>query len=210
MDYIYDILLNFNENLIEFFEWNDNDNIKYIKKIILFKTDEKTVQDIINNEVLLDSSFTTNIPKYEINNIKEKCKLCLLTDGSIVIGLLIDNNKVKYISRLLLDEEYEILLSLDNLINTRIEYKIIKNRIKKDTTLTRTESRIKEQLLVELNSLYKNNNSDKLIYLYYEFTNKESRDITYIYNYLVNSLKCFNQKHVHLYNILLMSNVRIN
>ena len=210
MDYIYDILLNFNEYLIEFFEWDDQDNIKYIKKIILFKTDEKTLKDIVNNEVLFDSSFTNSIPKYEINNVKDHCKLCLLTDGKIVIGLLIDNNKVKYISRLLLDEEYEILLSSDSLINTKINYKIINNKIIKDNTLTRTESKIKELLLVELDLLYKNKKEDKLIYLYYEFTNKESRDINYIYDYLVKSLEYFNKKHIYLYNILSMSNVRTN
>ena len=35
MIYIYDILLNFNTSLIEFFEWEENDLIKYIKKIML-------------------------------------------------------------------------------------------------------------------------------------------------------------------------------
>ena len=210
MDYIYDILLNFNEHLIECFEWNDNDNIKYIKKIVLFKTDKKTIKDIVNNEVLLDSNFTISIPKYEINNLKEQCKLCLLTDGRIVIGLLIENDVVKYISRLLLDEEYEILLSSDNLITTKIDYKIINNKIKKDNTLTRSESKIKKQLLVELDYLYKNKKVDKLVYLYYEFTNKESRDINYIYNYLVKSLDSFDRRHIRLYNILSMCNVKVD
>ncbi|MBQ6546991.1 MAG: hypothetical protein IJL74_03225 [Bacilli bacterium] len=210
MDYIYDILLNFNEDLIEFFEWDDNDNIKYIKKIMLFKVDEQIVKDIVNNTVLLSSNFTNSIPKYEINNIKEKCKLCLLTDGNIVIGLLIENNVVKYISRLLLDEEYEILLSLDSLDNIKIDYKIIKNRIKKDNTLTRTESKIKELLLVELDSLYKDKDINKLIYLYYEFTNKESKDFEYIYNYLKKSLNSFCSKHIHIYNILSMCNTKTN
>ena len=208
MNYIYDILLNFNEHLIEYFEWNDSDNIKYIKKIILFKTDEKTLKDIVENEVLLDTKFTTNIPKYEINNIKEECKLCLLTDSKIVIGILIENNKVKYISRLLLDEEYDALLASDNLIITKIDYKIIKRKEKEDNTLTRTELKIKKQLLVEIDSLYKNKKYDKLIYLYYEYTNSENKDIDYTYMYLRNSLKKFTDKHVHLFNILSISNVK--
>ena len=33
MSYIYDIILNFNKNLIEFFEWEDSDDIKYVKKV---------------------------------------------------------------------------------------------------------------------------------------------------------------------------------
>lgn len=209
MNYIYDILLNFSENLIEYFEWDDQDNIKYIKKIIIFKTDTKTIKDIIENEVILDTKFTTNIPKYEINNIKKECKLCLLTDSKIVIGIIIENNKVKYISRLLLDEEYEAIELSNTLITTKIEYKITKTKTKQDKTLTRTESKIKKQLQVELDTLYKNKKNDKLIYLYYEFTNCESKDIEYIYKYLKNSLKCFGEKHLHLFNILSISNVKV-
>lgn len=208
MNYIYDILLNFNEHLIEYFQWDESDNIKYVKKVIIFKTDEKTIKDIVENEVLLDTKFTTNIPKYDINNIKNECKICLLTDGKIVIGILIENNKVKYISRLLLDEEYDALLSSDNLITTKIDYKIIKYKTKEDTTLTRFESKIKKQLLEELDSLYKNNKNDKLIYLYYEFTNSENKDVEYIYMYLKNSLKNFCDRHIHLFNILSISNVK--
>ena len=85
MSYIYDILLNFNKNLIEYFEWEDTDKIKYIKKILLFKTSKQTVKDIIENEVLLDSAFTSNIPKYEINDLKEEKKISHITDGEIVI-----------------------------------------------------------------------------------------------------------------------------
>ena len=37
MTYIYDILLNLSKELIEFFEWEDSDNIKYVKKIVFSK-----------------------------------------------------------------------------------------------------------------------------------------------------------------------------
>ena len=206
MTYIYDILLNFNKKLIEYFEWEDNDDIKYVKKIILFKTNTNTVKDIIENIVILDKNFTNNIPKYEINNIKEGNKLCLLTDGKISIGLLIKNNKVEYISRMLLDEEYETLLNSETLEETNINYKIIKKRINNNnTTLTRTELKKQKLLLEKLNTLYNNRMKDVLIYLYYEYTNKECQDIDYIYNYLVKSLTDFNDRHIELFNILLTS-----
>ena len=69
MNYIYDILLNFNKYLIEYFEWKDTDDIKYVKKIMLFKIDQKTIKDIIENIVILDNKFTSNIPKYEMSKI---------------------------------------------------------------------------------------------------------------------------------------------
>ena len=37
MKYIYDILLNYNERLYEFYEWEDNDYFDYVKKIEVIK-----------------------------------------------------------------------------------------------------------------------------------------------------------------------------
>lgn len=115
MVYIYDILLNFNKNLIEYFEWEEKDKIKYIKKIMVFKTTTNTIKDIIENEIILDKNFTKQIPKYEMNGLKNNSSTCLLTDGNIVIGILIKENIITDISRLLLDEENEILLIAKNL-----------------------------------------------------------------------------------------------
>ena len=38
MKYIYDIVLNFNEEFFEFYDWNLNDEITHIKKIPIIKT----------------------------------------------------------------------------------------------------------------------------------------------------------------------------
>lgn len=206
MSYIYDILLNFNKQLIEYFEWEDTDNIKYVKKIILFKTSTEVIKDITHYEVILDSSFTSNIPKYELNNNREDGKICLLTDDKIVIGLLIKNNKVELISRLLLDEEYEALETANHITTTKIEYKKIKKRNSDKGNLTRKELAIKDNLLKKIESLYKRKKEEELKYLYYEYTNKENNNIDYIYNYLKNSLISFNKNHINLYNILTMSN----
>ena len=37
MNYIYDILLNFQNEYYDFFEWNTNDQITHIKKIPIIK-----------------------------------------------------------------------------------------------------------------------------------------------------------------------------
>ena len=64
MVYVYDIVLNLNNELLEFFEWEDNDRIKYIKKVPLIKTDDAFIYDLINNNIKLEDSF--------INDIKNK------------------------------------------------------------------------------------------------------------------------------------------
>ncbi len=210
MNYVYDILLNFNKYLIEYFEWEETDNIKYVKKVALFKTTTETVKDIINYEVELESTFINAIPKYELNNSNEITKICLITDENIVIGVLITNNKIESLSRLLLDEEYEVIEMSNHLRQVQIKYKKIKPREMKNNNLTRKENKIKNELLKQINYLKKENKKEELKYLYYEYTNKENNNMNYIYNYLKNSLTNFNNKHLNLYKILSISNIKID
>ena len=205
MGYIYDVLLNFNKQPIEYFLWNDNDNIKYVKKIMLYKVDTDVLKDILNYEIEFDSSFTKNIPSYEMNGLGSP-KLLLLTDGLIVFGLIIKNNKIESISRMLLDEEYEVLQASNHLEYTEVKYKKLKEKQFDKNNLTRLEKENKIKLEEKINNLYKKNKNNELIYLYYEYTGFENNNIDYIYNYLKNSLKDYNEKHNNLLNILLMTN----
>lgn len=201
MAYIYDILLNFNKELIEFFEWEENDKIKYIKKIALFKIKKPILKDIINNEITLENNFLDKVSSYEINGL-ESYKSCLLTDGEMGLGILIKNNKIISYSRLLLDEENEILEVSEKLDYTNINYKIIKPKNNKINNLTRKEQIMKNKLNTILDDLYNKEEREKLYYLYYEYTNKESKNINYIYTHLKQSLKAFNNKHKYLLAIL--------
>ena len=210
MGYVYDVLINLNKELIEYFEWSEKDNIKYVKKTIVFKTSTSVIKDLIDYELLFDSSFINKIPKYEINNIKSNSRICLFTDGLIVIAVFIEKNKSTLISRLLLDEEYEVLEMSNNLRISNIEYEKISKKEKNMKNLTRSERKIEEKLKSKLNELYKNNDVDIISYLYYEVTNKENHNIDYTYKYLINSLSDFNEKHIKLFNILNMVNAKLN
>ena len=206
MGIIYDVLLNFNEELIEYFEWEDNDNVKYIKRVSLFKVNTSFLNDIVNYETVLDNSFVNKIPKYDIGGTLENGHVCLFTDGDIAIGVFIMDNKPILFSRLLLDEEFEVLevsLSLEVL---NISYTKLNMKNKSNSFLTRSERSFKENLSRKLDDLYKNKSYEELIYLYYEYTNSENRNISYIYNFLKNSLNDFNEKHFKLLDIVSMVN----
>ena len=60
-------------------------------------------------------------------------------------------------------------------------------------------------LLKTINSLYKNNDFEKLNYLYYEYFNKIENNNEKIYNSLILSMDNFNSKHTALYDILTLS-----
>ena len=209
MLYIYDILLNFNNNLIEYFEWEDSDSIKYVKKALLFKISSNMINDIIKNEIILDSSFVSTIPKYEMNGAKDASSLCLFTDGMIAIGTLIKNNKIVGISRLIIDEEREVIEESESLNITNIGYQVVENKNIENKYLTRKEKEEKRKLKEEIEKLYKEKKEEKLMYLYYEYTENESKNIEHIYTYLIKSLEGYNIKHRKLYEIISLSNANL-
>ena len=51
MSYIYDILLNYNKELYDFYEWNLDDDICHIRKTPLFKVTTNQLVDIANNDI---------------------------------------------------------------------------------------------------------------------------------------------------------------
>ena len=61
MNYIYDIYINLNELLYDFYEWNKSDNIIHIKKIPFFIIDSNTFKYIISNKIKIDSNFLKKI-----------------------------------------------------------------------------------------------------------------------------------------------------
>ena len=55
MNYIYDIILNFQERIYDFYEWNKTDVITHIRKIPVFKISSKDLYNI-GNVVTLSAS----------------------------------------------------------------------------------------------------------------------------------------------------------
>lgn len=106
MNYIYDILLNFNKELYDFYEWNKNDNIIHLKKIPMFKIDSRKLKDIIENNVIFNEEFLEKVKnkteEYSNRKIKILENAFLLTDGLEVIAINV--LKENLYSKLLIDE----------------------------------------------------------------------------------------------------------
>lgn len=211
MAYIYDILLNLNTNLIEFYEWNDTDNIKYIRKTPLFKINQELMNDIINYEIELDNSFVENLKdktSFYNNFDKDYDYVCLFSDGYFAIGAKFENNRITLLSRMQLDEEEEVLKITDRLNANNIIYKKIKKKENDNKKyFTRSELVLKEKLIKELHNLYKNKNIEELKYYYYEYFNIKKDNIDNIYKELLSSMNnTINEKHQYLYEIIMLSN----
>ena len=206
MAYIYDILLNFLDCPYEFFEWNDNDDIKYIKKVPLFKVRTDTLIDILENDIIIDKSFLEIVDgKTKLYDDKDYIRYVnLFSDGKMVIGVKYLPNKT-LVSRLLIDEEQDIIDHIDRLEFTDLNYQIIKKRYSFEN-LTRYEKAVRSFLLKEIDYLYRFNFSDKLSYYYFEYFGVDCCDIKKAYEDLVYSIKNdFNKKHENIYNIMKLS-----
>lgn len=206
MNYIYDILVNFNDGdrLIEFFEWNETDLFEHIKKIPIYRISSKQMQEICNNKIILDKEHLICIKsKTQLYNNTDIKYALIVTDLNKAIALEF-NNQGEIISRstFLLDEEESIIEEANNFKEELLKYEL-SDEYKIDYYLTRKELFKKNYLLKELNFLEKNKDYEKLNYLYEEIFKKDN--LTYkerILRLIENIKNNYNFKHNELYEII--------
>lgn len=213
MTYVYDLVLNFNNELYDFYEWKKDDEIYHIKRINLVKISSESYNEILDYKVIFDDEFLLSIfnrceyfANREVNKIPYGI---LLSDGYRVMALILDmhGNILKY-STLLLDEEEDILDITERLQEVRLKY-VKKNKKKITSFKTRQENNIIKYIKKDLNISYKEKNISKLKYLYYEFFNRENDNIDEIYEHLIHSLDSeITEKHLNLYNLIKLSYTR--
>lgn len=173
MNYIYDVLINFDSMIYDHFEWNINDNIYHIKKVPLFKVDEKTINDIKNYNIVVSEDFLNKIKnKTEIylnRGSKQIEYACILCNGEKVLAVKIDSNgKITKYSKMLISEEIEAIETAELINLTNISY--TKGNKKSQLPLkTKQELKKTEYLKEKL----KNSSEEQLKYIYYELYNEE-------------------------------------
>lgn len=209
MTFVYDLVLNFNSELYDFYEWKKDDAIYHIKRINLIKTTKETYNDILFNKVIIDNEFLFSIfnkcEYFENRSVKTIDYAFLITDNYRVMAIMLDiNGRVIKYSSLLLDEEEDVLDISDRLAVLKINYE---KKEKKDeyNNLTRLENHIIRYIKKDLVNSYKENNLSKLKYLYYEYFSKPCDDINEIYQSLLGELNNLNEKHYNLYNLIKLS-----
>lgn len=172
MNYIYDILLNFNRQLYDFFEWDLNDNIIHIRKIPVYKINSKILLTFRDYRVKLNDDFLEKIKrKTEIFTNKDVDTLeyaCLFTDGSSVIAMKFDHNGISCgKSSLLVDEDVDVL----DISNRLSEVIISCEKVEEDKYIplkTRKEQRMIRFINEELKKSQKQKAIEKLGYLYFD------------------------------------------
>ena len=176
MNYIYDILVNFKETLYDFYEWNKNDNITHIRKIPLFRINDNFFKDICEFGIKVDRNFLEKIKNRteefglkKVSNIKYACILSNNIDSVCV--KFNENGVVTHKSKLIIDENEEVIEVSSTIEETSVSYEVTK-KVKNDIFKTRKEISIEKYIYEQLSNT---NNSDKLEYLFYDcFNEKEN------------------------------------
>ena len=216
MNYIYDITLNLNKNnLYEFYEWREDDVPEFILKIPIYKIDKNAFFDIRNNNIIVDKDFLITIfdktEVYTEDAISLRRYAALFSDGDNVIGIEFDSSGNSYMkSNLSIDDESEVLEIIKDIKYTLLDYKVKNINNLQIKLLTRKEKEEEEYLLNKVNSMYKNNETEKLKYIFYELYNEKLNDLEKVYSKLINAIKNNESKVKKLLEIIsLMENKKI-
>ena len=190
MKNIYDILVNFKKIPYEFYEWNKEDDVKHVKKMPSIKVSDSTLYDIFYNDAVVSKNFLDQIKdKTEIffgRTVKKVKYACVIYNDDVALSILLnDNGEIMGKSKLLFDEEEDVLK--EDVPVKEIDYNIIK-KSKKISGLTRREAKIVLLLSKYLDKIYENKKNDEIKYMYFECFNKVEEDNEKAYKNLKNEV----------------------
>ncbi len=207
MNYVFDVCLNFNKELYNFYEWNKNDRVVYFLKIPVFKIEEELMNDFIKNDIKVDNHFLKRIYNKSQIYLKKSNKYndysCIITTNKKTIGLIFDKNG--YIigrSYLSLEEEDEVTEFSKFIKYTLINYKVISQSKNKENYLTRKEQEDIKTLKNHIKTLFDNKKVEELKYIHYEIFNELEDDYIRIKSKLDNILSMNDQKREKLLEII--------
>lgn len=210
MDYFYDILINMNEDdIYNFYEWENYDIIEYIKKIPLFRVSTKTLIDFYSNYVQINEEFLINLLDKTVTKNSKLNKTikygCLLCDTkNVLVVEFNDCGEVISRSSLLLEDEANILEVIYNYKETNIRYVNLGNR--NISQKLRQEKLIKKVIKLEFNTLIDDNNQAKLKYLYNEWFGYNEENLVKIRKNIKEELDAdLTQKTKKIYDLIMLS-----
>lgn len=198
MNYIYDIYLNLNDLLIDFFEWNKCDKLMHIKKIPIIKLSHEDFIKFNSYSICVNEEFLNNIyNKTELWSANGKLDYCALfcdEENLIAIEFNSKGNSIKK-SYLQIDEELEILETINRYKERCIDFKILK----KESSSFKTRKELIDEKFIEKE--LKNIDIEKLKYIYFEcFSKHESNKNIIIKD--INKISKTSKTYKNLYNIL--------
>lgn len=203
MNYVYDILSNFNQELYDFYDWDKNDNFTHLRKVPSFRISKEVLVDLMFKKVKIKGNLLklikdkTQVFTKEGVDVIEYC--FIVSDSVNALGVILDEDGVVYKkSKFLVSEELEINKCLKTSKIYNVEYNLLSSKTHY-SNMTRNEEKVTNLILNELELIM--DSTDKIDYLYYEWfnTNKGKNK----YKKLVSSIKSsYTSKHEYILELL--------
>lgn len=192
MNYIYDILINWNKELFDFYEWDINDNISHIRKIPVFKVSSEALLEMVTCDFCVESEFLSKIynktEMFTNKNVKQIEYASLFSDGEEVLAIQFGTTGMSGSkSKLLIDEANEVTEVVIRMPEIVMNYNVLKEN--RCILKTKKEIKIEKYLKKELDNLKKDYSYDKLKYLYYECFGEKEEDKEQMLDRLRKSLR---------------------
>ena len=200
MSYIYDIVVNLSNSIIDCFEWNKSDNIVHLRKIPVIRVDSNTLYDLAYNRIKVDMEIFSAIKsrgelynKNEIIFTDTKTNICVRFKDGI--------NIQKSYLQFDVDEEIEEFSNKLNLI--KIDYQLLDVTNLKSFK-TRRELLVENYVIKNLKILEKNNDIEKLKYIYYDCFNEKEENKDLIMKKIIDNINDIDKK---IYNFLKLTSI---
>lgn len=203
MNYVYDILSNFNQELYAFYDWDKNDSFTHLRKVPSFRVSKEVLVDLMFKKVKIKGNLLklikdkTQVFTKEGVDVIEYC--FIVSDSVNALGVILDEDAVVYKrSKFLVSEELEINKCLKTSKIYNVEYNLLSSKTHY-SNMTRNEEKVTNLILNELELIM--DSTDKIDYLYYEWfnTNKGKNK----YKKLVSSIKSsYTSKHEYILELL--------
>ena len=168
MQYYYDVLGNFSEYILKFYEWESNDDIVNIKKIPFIKISKEDMRVLLSYSVILEMESI-------VRNSKDKTNYLLFSTGCDALMVeLNQEGKIIYYSSLLIEDELEVNELAHSMNTMKLKFKVL-DKIK---TLSdyRQGEKAKNLIFHELKKIKDNDNKDECLYYYYEWFHVSTDD----------------------------------
>lgn len=178
MNYIYDVVLNFNKEYYDFFEWNEEDNFLHLKKIPIIRISTKKLILFLTKKIKLNEDIIKSIENktetYKFNDYNNY--FCILSDNINSIACEFNKNgTLLKVSSMLLDEENEANDLSKKLPLTKLNLTIIKDN-KKQNFKTREEIMKEKFVKKQIKNIFENQKYELLDYIYYEFNGIDKKN----------------------------------
>ena len=210
MNYIYDVLLNFQKEYYDFFDWNQNDNLYHMRKVPIIKVTNLNLKEIKNNIIKFDNNILNLInnkaERFSKNTISKQKYIFIISNENECLALKLNKNGIITHKSSLLPNEQDDIIEISKIQKiTTLNYKIIKKQ-PINHFHTRFELENKKFIIDELDKIYKQNNFQKLNYLCLECFNQTQPTINKAYLKLKQEIQKANKNFIKLYNIFKIIN----